>query len=99
MSIPSPPKVSSTTLLLNITPKTLNSEISAALKIPYLSDAAEGMEYFVPATISGIVYNDGDRMMLPLIVASEIRGKKVRCYVHFLLDTGAPVSYLSDEVS
>jgi hypothetical protein len=85
--------VSNNVLLQGVTPKTLAGEISDLLGVKYLSDATFGRPTWA---ISGTVYGSERRLMLPISVSST-RQLKPR-HVHFLLDTGAPTSYLSEEV-
>ena len=63
--------------------------------IDYLAKATEdGAKREVDA-INGYLYGEGRRAMVPCVVSN---GNKAY-WVHFLVDTGAPVTFLSEKVN
>lgn len=69
----------------------LHSGLAKQLNLVYLGDAGEGM---ISLCVEGILWGDYDRPMIPLLVESDT-AKKI---VFFLVDSGTPFTYLSEEV-
>lgn len=80
----------SSILLLDVTHQHLMKEISGSLKLKYLAP------YKIESTTaSGIIFGPQARPIISLPV--EPLGKKGELSVHFLVDTGAPTTYLSEQ--
>ena len=77
-------------LLTDLTEKMLYDEIAKKLGVSYLADSQQSSVQ----EVAGIIIGKNERLMVPLIV--EI--KKKRKIVIFLVDTGAPDTYLSRNV-
>ena len=82
-------------LITDIDSKKLRSEIAEVIGIPYLAKASEADANKVVEIGHGIVYGPKFRSILPCIVSRH--GKSH--WVFFIVDTGAPLTYLSAEVS
>lgn len=75
----------------------LRTEISEALSIPYLGKATEGDASKVVKYIDGHLYGYKHRPILPCVVHTH-NGDEAH-WVFFILDTAAPATYLSPQVS
>jgi hypothetical protein len=75
-------------LLLDVSHDHLVKEISGSLKLKYLSAYKNDSN-----TATGIIFGPQARPIISLPV--EQIGKKGEKAVHFLVDTGAPTTYLS----
>ena len=82
-------------LVTDINEKTLRTEISKVFGIDYLGKATEDDAKREVDAINGYLYGDGRRPMVPCVVS---KGNKAR-WVHFLVDTGAPGTFLSEKVN
>jgi hypothetical protein len=82
-------------LLVGITPSVLDTVISDLLEVKYLEPVQD--TGFYPQWCYGIMFGEANRMLLSLAVAPK-HGKTSPCNVIFLLDTGAPSVYLSEQV-
>lgn len=74
----------------------LQTELSEALSIPYLSNATKGDASKVVKYIDGHLYGYKHRPILPCVRTHN--GDEAR-WVFFILDTAAPATYLSPQVS
>jgi ubiquitin len=83
-------------LLLDITYKVLKAEISQLVKQDYLGSASAAEALNPLGVRNGYIY--GDRIILPLVVARSEEPAIPR-WVHFIVDTGSPGTYLANEVS
>jgi hypothetical protein len=81
--------------ITDINERTLRTEISKALGIDYLAKATEADAKREIDAISGYLYGEGHRAMVPCVVSN---GNKAY-WVHFLVDTGAPITFLSEKVN
>ena len=69
----------------------LRTEISELIGIPYLQPATKDE---ADKIVTGLIYGDKYRVIFPCVV-----GYKSKAYwIFFLLDLGAPVTYLSSQV-
>lgn len=78
-------------LLTDIKSETLHTKISESCKLHYL--AITNTTY--SNAVVGILYGDGYRFIIPLAVSFE-KSADART-VYFIVDTGAPGTYLSEE--
>ena len=82
-------------LLLDINEEVLHNEISNAVGSAYLSETSRLTS--PRATVDGIVFGTHDRVVFPLVV--RLHGKSSRALVvHFVYESGSPLTYLSQEV-
>ena len=79
-------------LLTDVASEDLHSGVSTALGSEYLIVATE--EQSRAREVVGIIWGLHNRLFVPLVVRRRDSYKKV----HFLVDTGAPRTYLSKEV-
>jgi hypothetical protein len=77
-------------LITDICAQDLREEISNELNVKYLSDSSQEHD----GNVDGIIYGRGFRLICTLTV--KIRGKIK--FVHFIVDTGSPTTYLSNDV-
>ena len=82
-------------LLTDVTDDTLRTPISIQLRVKYLEPAPLDLARASLSVCPGIMYGDAYRFILSLPVA---HGMKNPVWVHFVLDTGAPKSHLSQQV-
>jgi hypothetical protein len=74
---------------------TLHSEISKLVDIPYLKEATKSEADKVGKEIHGFYYGRSRCMIFPCVLS--IKGKAR--WVFFIVDSGAPLTYISTEVS
>jgi hypothetical protein len=79
----------------DINEKTLRTEISQVFGIDYLAKATEDDAKREIDAIEGYLYGDGRRAMVPCVVG---HGNKAY-WVHFIVATGAPATFLSEKVN
>ena len=82
-------------LITDLNEKTLRSEISKVFGIDYLAKATEDDAKREVDAINGYLYGDGRRPMVPCVVSN---GNKAY-WVHFLVGTGAPGTFVSKKVN
>ena len=83
-------------MITDISPIDLKTNVSAALKIDYLSRVLPGTDPMWP--LKGIIYGNNSRVMVSAVVECQRPNQEItRCNVHFLFDTGAPATYLTKE--
>jgi len=82
-------------LIKDIDDHTLHTEISDIVGIPYLKEAMKEEADKVADSIPGFMYGDSFRMILPCVLKV---GDKAH-WVFFIVDSGAPLTYISPEVS
>ena len=75
--------------------RTLRSEISERLGIPYLGKATEDGASRVVKYIDSYLYGYKSHPILPCVASSSSETR----WVFFIVDTGAPATYLSPQVS
>jgi hypothetical protein len=80
-------------LLTDVKSKDLHHDISRRLNTAYLSDTSVSEHNETLNEVRGIVWGPHNRIFVPMIV--KLKGKKKM--IHFLLDTGSPKTYLSQE--
>jgi hypothetical protein len=81
-------------LITDIDEKTLRGEISQLFGIEYLAKATEEDARRDIDTINGYLYGEWRRAIVPCVVSN---GNKAY-WVHFVVDTGAPITFLSEKV-
>jgi len=74
---------------------TLHSEISKLVGIPYLEKATKDEADKVPSKIYGFRYGQTFRLILPCVLSIEDQAR----WIFFIVDSGAPLSYISTQVS
>ncbi|KIX03490.1 uncharacterized protein Z518_07043 [Rhinocladiella mackenziei CBS 650.93] len=80
-------------LITDITENTLRTEISNVFGIDYLAKATENDAKRKIDIVSGYLYGEARRAMVPCVVHN---GENDEGYwVHFLVDTGSPATFLS----
>ena len=77
-------------LLSDVHSKDLHEDVSSQLRIAYLKDADKNST----SKSSGIVYGPHNRVFVATVLRKGGRSK----YVHFLVDTGSPYTYICNEV-
>jgi hypothetical protein len=82
-------------LLTDMDNNTLHSDISALAGVPYLKEAMKDEADKKVASVQGFVYGRLTRNIFPCTLS--IQGKA--CWVFFLVCSGAPLTYISAEVS
>ena len=73
----------------------LHSEISELVGIPYLKEAAKEEADNVVGEIRGFVYGRKFHEILPCVLTIHDKAR----WVFFVVDSGAPLTYISSEVS
>ena len=63
--------------------------------IPYLEEATKDEADKVTDEITGFLYGPKRRMMLPCVLSIE----DMAHWVFFIVDSGAPITYISTQVS
>ena len=81
-------------LLTDINNETLGTVIAEELGIPYLSVATECLAKEVIQEANGYMHGPHNRAIVPLVV----RHKSESRWVFFIIDSGAPLTYLSIQV-
>jgi len=74
---------------------TLHNEISNRVGIPYLKEATNGEADKVSDSLRGFIYGDKYSMILPCVLKIEDKAR----WVFFIVDRGAPLTYISAQVS
>jgi hypothetical protein len=82
-------------LITDVDNDTLHSEISNLVGIQYLKEATKDEADMVVEDIHGFVYGRKYRMMLPCVLSIEDKAR----WVFFIVDSGAPLTYISTQVS
>jgi hypothetical protein len=82
-------------LITDMTNETLQSEISELVGIPYLKEAMKDEADHVAGEIHGFIYGRTFGMILPCVLNIEDKAR----WVFFIVDSGAPLTYLSAQVS
>jgi len=82
-------------LITDIDHHTLHKEISDIVGIPYLKEATKEEADKVADSLPGFVYGRKYRMILPCVL--KMRDKAH--WVFFIVDSGAPLTYISTQVS
>lgn len=82
-------------LLQGVDNESLTSDVSKRLGVEYLGNAPLA-SYRPKEPVLGTIYHHTKRLILPIPVSSRL--KPAPCYVHFLIDTGSPTTFLSAEV-
>jgi hypothetical protein len=78
----------------DIDEKILRTEISRVLGIDYLAKATDDANRDVDA-INGYLYGDARRPLVPCVVSNANKAY----WVHFIVDTGSPATFLSKTVN
>ena len=73
----------------------LHSEISKIVDIPYIAEATKAEADKVPKEIRGFIYGQMYRMIFPCVLGMNGKAR----WVFFIVDGGAPLTYISAEVS
>jgi hypothetical protein len=81
-------------LITDIDEETLRNEISRHFGIDYLAKATEDDARRDIDAINGYLYGEGRRAMVPCVVSN---GNKAH-WVHFVVGTCAPATFLSEKV-
>jgi len=81
-------------LITDVNEKTLRTEVSKVFGIDYLAKATEEDAKRKVDVISGYLYGDGRRPMVPCVVSNADKAY----WVHFIVDTGSPATFLSEKV-
>ena len=82
-------------LLTDVDYNKLSSEISQLVGIPYLKEAAREEANKEAEKVHGFAYGKKSRLILPCTVSIEDTAR----WVFFIVDSGAPITYLSTQVS
>ena len=82
-------------LITDINENTLRTEISKGFGIDYLAKATEHDAKREIDAIDGYLYGEGYRAMVPCVASSRNKAY----WVHFLVDTSAPATFLSEKVN
>jgi hypothetical protein len=82
-------------LLSDMDNSTLHSQVSKRVGIPYLEEATKGEADKIPGEINGFLYGPKSRMILPCVLSIEDKAR----WVFFIVDSGAPVTYISSQVN
>jgi hypothetical protein len=82
-------------LVTDMNNETLESEISELVGIPYLKEATKDEADKVAEEIRGFTYGFRRHQILPCVVSI---GDMAR-WVFFIVDSGAPTTYISTQVS
>ena len=81
-------------LIMDLNETALRTEVSKVFSIDYLAKATEDDAKREVDIINGYLYGAGRRAMVPCVVSY---GNKAY-WVHFLVDTSAPATFLSEKV-
>ena len=82
-------------LIKDINEDTLRTDISKAFGIAYLTKATEDDVKRKIDAINGYLYGEGRRAIVPC----DVNNGDKAYWVYFLVDAGAPVSFLSEKVN
>lgn len=82
-------------LITDIDDNKLHNEISDRVGIPYLKEATKEEADKVADSLRGFLYGEKFRMMLPCILKIKDEAR----WVFFIVDGGAPLTYISTQVS
>jgi hypothetical protein len=82
-------------LIPDVNDHTLHNEISDLVGIPYLKEATKEEADKVADSLHGFLYGRKYRMILPCVVKIEDKAH----WVFFIVDSGAPLTYISTQVS
>ena len=81
-------------LISDIDEKVLRNEVSRLFGIDYLAKATEDDAKRDINAVNGYLYGQARRLIVPFVV----RNGDESYWVHFIVDIGAPVSFLSEKV-
>ncbi|KAI9771843.1 MAG: hypothetical protein M1840_001613 [Geoglossum simile] len=73
----------------------LESEISKLAGIPYLKEVKKIEADNMPHKLTGFMYGEKFRLILPCLVGVQGKAR----WVFFIVDTGAPLTFISDQVA
>ncbi|KAH8772440.1 cobalamin-independent synthase [Hyaloscypha sp. PMI_1271] len=82
-------------LLFDVNNKTLHKEISKRARLPYLKTANGKFTMENGDVCEGFVYGKNNRIILTLAVARDT--KSMPLWIHFIVDTGSPKTYLAQK--
>lgn len=82
-------------LFTDVTDSTLRSEVAEVVGMPYLQRANEAEANEVVITGQGFIYGSKYRMIFPCVVSFKSRAH----WVFFVVDSGAPLTYLSQQAN
>ena len=82
-------------LLTDIDHNTLDTEISRLAGIKYLTEATKEDTDIMARKVHGFFYGQKFRMIFPCVLGHKGKGR----WVYFIMDTGAPVTYISTQAS
>jgi hypothetical protein len=82
-------------LITDIDNDTLHSEISKLVDIPYLKEATKDEADTMPTKLHSFTYGKMFRMIFPCILGYKDQAR----WVFFIMDTSAPLTYISTQVS
>jgi len=82
-------------LITDVNEETLRTEISKVFGIDYLAKATEDDAKREVDVMNGYLYGEGRHAMFPCVVSN---GNKAY-WVHFIVDIGAPTTFLSKKVN
>ena len=82
-------------LITDVDDHTLHNEISDLVGIPYLKEATKEEADKVADSLRGFVYGNKYRMILPCVLRIEDKAH----WVFFIVNGGAPLTYISTQVS
>ena len=82
-------------LLTDLDEETLKDEIPRYIGIPFLKEATEEEAAKVATELHGRIYSGTFRQVLPCVLSHKNKAR----WVFFLIDTGAPFTYISPQVS
>ena len=82
-------------LITDINNDILDSKISKLAGIPYLKEAKGNEADNMPHKLTGFIYGDKFRLILPCLVGIQDKAH----WVFFIVHTGAPLTFISTQVS
>jgi len=82
-------------LITDVDDNTLHNEISDLVGVPYLKEATKEEADKVADTLRGFIYGRKYRMILPCVLKIEDKAH----WVFFMVNSGAPLTYISTQVS
>lgn len=82
-------------LITDINHDKLRTEVSELIGIPYLQQATEDEANKIVTIADGLIYGNKFRNIFPCVVSYKGNAR----WIFFIVDIGAPVTYLSSQVS
>jgi hypothetical protein len=82
-------------LLTDMDRDTLHTDISKVVGIPYLKEATKEEADKVALEIPGVLYGETFRTIFPCVLCAKDTAR----WVFFIVDSGAPSTYISAEVN